>query len=116
MATWERAMSFNDRNYPTIPAGYARALARAGKTMQAKALATKVETIPALPGEVLYDLAAAWSLSAAHEADAAHAVALLQKAAATGLFKNPGMPEKAAGDHDLDAVRNRADYKAAVTP
>jgi serine/threonine-protein kinase len=119
MAAWERATSFNDRNFPTIPAGYAVALARAGRTAQATALATKVETIPWLPGEVLYDLAATWSLSSAHssprrEADAAHAVGLLKKAAAAGLFKNPGMPEQAARDHDLDAVRTRADYREAI--
>jgi len=121
MATWERATSFNDRNFPTIPAGYAVALARAGRTAQAIALAQKVEAIPSLPGEVLYDLAATWSLSAAHggpgrEADAAQAVELLRKAAAAGLFKNPGMPEQAARDHDLDAVRNRADYRDAIGP
>jgi serine/threonine-protein kinase len=119
MTTWERATSFNDRNYPTIPAGYAVALARAGRTAQATALAAKVETIPALPGEVLYDLAATWSLSAARggprrETDAARAIALLRRAAAAGLFKNPGMTEHAAADHDLDAVRDRTDYRAAI--
>ncbi|HET8945541.1 MAG TPA: hypothetical protein VFQ07_01045, partial [Candidatus Polarisedimenticolia bacterium] len=121
MAAWERAQSFNDRGFPTIPAGYAVALARAGRTAQATALADKVESIPSLPGEVLYDLAATWSLASARggprrEAEAAHAVELLKKAAAAGLFKNPGMTEHTAADHDLDAVRDRADYRAAIAP
>jgi serine/threonine-protein kinase len=121
MTAWERAQSFNDRSYPTIPAGYAVALARAGKIAQATALAAKVETIPSLPGEVLYDLAATWSLSAARggrrrESDAAHAIELLKKAATAGLFKNPGMTERAAHDRDLDAVRGRPDYRSAIEP
>ncbi|HKQ60247.1 MAG TPA: serine/threonine-protein kinase [Candidatus Polarisedimenticolaceae bacterium] len=119
MKTWERATAFNDRGYPTIPAGYAVALARRGEAGRALAVAAGVEKIAELSGEVLYDLAAVYSLASAkdpvqREAHAAHAAELLTQAAARGLFKMPGMAEQAAQDHDLDPLRGRDDYRRAV--
>lgn len=79
----------------------ARALGGMGGTEQATAIALKVETIPALPGEVLYDLAAC-SLSArrggpGREPDAARTIALLRRSTQTANTTNsqPARPLQA---------------------
>jgi tetratricopeptide (TPR) repeat protein len=116
---WKRAASFNDRGYPTIPAGYARGLARRGDVKRALEQARAVEEAEQLPGEVLYDLAATYSLAAAREPDrrdahAARAMRLLERARDLGFFEIPGAVEGAASDPDLRALERLPGWEKLV--
>jgi serine/threonine-protein kinase len=116
---WRRAAEFNDQRYPTIPAGYARAIARRGDFKRALVLAKSIEAAPGMPPDALYDLAAVSSLASAWYAEhreplAAHAVALLGKAAAMGFFKTPGAAESALRDPDFAAIASREDFRKVV--
>ena len=119
MRVWQRAMSTNDRDYPTIPAGYARELARRGDTEKAITIAKTVEKTTELPGEVLFDLAATYAVAssrarARRERYAAHAVELLGEAARLGYFDTPGARERSEADADLASIHDREDYRQAI--
>ena len=117
---WKRAASLNDRGYPTIPAGYARALARRRDFKHALEQARAVEEAEQLPGEVLYDLAATYSLAAAadpklRDAHAARAMRLLEQARDLGFFQIPGALERAAADSDLRALERLPGWEKLVS-
>jgi serine/threonine-protein kinase len=106
--------------------GYALALARVGDHIQATAEANMVAKEEALPGNLLFLLACAYSRAAAVVGDdgklsqadreyraeqyARHAQEMLGRARAGGLFNAPTVVEELKTNADLQPLRSRRDF------
>jgi tetratricopeptide (TPR) repeat protein len=129
IAVWDRVLlsASNASEQPLMKSLRALALADSGDH---KAAATEVEELaarPALRGEVLYNLACVSSVCSAGarqdaqltvaerenagDAYAVRAFALLERAQAAGFFRSAANVAHTASDPDLDALRNRPDFK-----
>jgi tetratricopeptide (TPR) repeat protein len=121
---WDRALELNalQVDEPGLRSGRARTLARAGEHARAVAEANALAEAKDVTGDTLYDLTCVCAIAAAGAKDAqtpgadarrlaegyaARAVELLRRALAKG-FQGAARVNK---DKDLDALRERADFK-----
>jgi tetratricopeptide (TPR) repeat protein len=120
---WQRAAELDDGGMRTVLCcSRADALARAGDHAHAAAEAGQIAMIDRLPAEMLYNLACVVSLCAAAAKDdaglaeryAARAVELLARAEAAGFFNDASGAEHLDNDTDLDALRERNDFRKFV--
>jgi tetratricopeptide (TPR) repeat protein len=127
-ADWEQAFRLDtgvNRHFFRLK--YADSRARAGDYGRAAAEADKLGRIPSLPAAVLYDLARVQALNAraAGKDDkrplaerekrarqyASAALALLERARRTGLFKDPKTIAHMKKDSDLELLRQTEDFR-----
>jgi serine/threonine-protein kinase len=116
---WDRALELDDGSDPIgFRMGKALSLARAGDHARAVAVAEALTAGKDVASRTLYDAACVCALSVAAKADsklsdryAARAVALLRRAQAAGLFKDPAHLQNMRKDPDLKPLHRRADYQ-----
>jgi tetratricopeptide (TPR) repeat protein len=123
---WDEALRLNaiSPDAGSIRLPRADTLARAGDHLRAAAEADELAGARSLSGEALYNLACVQALNAASrplpvrekEADgyATKAVALLQRAAAVGYFRDAANVAHLHKDDDLAILRARDDYRAFI--
>jgi tetratricopeptide (TPR) repeat protein len=123
-AAWERAIEFTD--VPTLRNRFrvsrTVALARGGDYRVAGLAADDLAQSAGLEGGALYNLGCVYALcataakedAAQREMYAAKAVAQLRRAKAAGLFQDANHFENLKKDSDLEAVRQREDYRILV--
>ncbi len=115
----EAALSQPKELVPRLLAVRAAALARRGKPADAAATADKLADLAPTNGPSLYNAVCGHALAASASEDgakakeqyAARAVALLGKAHEVGYFKDRKNIERLKSDGDLDALRQRDDFK-----
>jgi tetratricopeptide (TPR) repeat protein len=120
---WQRAAELNDgREQTALQRSRVDALARAGDHVRAAAEAGDLAAIEALPANTVYNLACVLSLCAAAVKDdtaladryGARALELLARARALGFFNAAANVEHLATDADLNALRERDDFRKFV--
>jgi serine/threonine-protein kinase len=132
IAIWDRALANcadSERTYLRLQR--ALAIVHSGDYKQAGEEAESLAGASPLPGAILYDLARAFALCSAAverettltpserdrlaQGNAQRAIAMLTRAKAAGLFKDPGQVAKLKVDADLDSLRKRKDFKTFMT-
>ncbi|GBD35706.1 hypothetical protein HRbin36_00820 [bacterium HR36] len=124
---WDEAISCDCERSPTLRAYRAICLARLGSTEQAVAHADRLLQDYPRTGSLLYNLACVHAVvaevlgqenkqpspeqSRQSEAHATRALELLSQAADQGYFRSPHRLEYLQRDPDLEAIRQRADFK-----
>lgn len=117
---WDRAIELSSPiQRSMVQMNRALCLARAGETAKATQAADQALAAPKPNGRIWYDAACVFAVSAAAPTDdkelceryAARAVELLGLARAAGYFRQPGTVENMKKDTDLDALRQRDDYR-----
>jgi serine/threonine protein kinase/tetratricopeptide (TPR) repeat protein len=117
---WDRAVELSPPSQrPMVQMERALCLAKAGEPARATQAAEEVIAAANLPAGVLYDAGCVFALAAAavnadatlREKYAARAVGILGRAQAAGFFRQPGKVAHMKKDTDLDALRQRADFK-----
>jgi len=120
---WQRAAALDDgRERTALRVSRADALARAGDHARAAAEAGELAAIEQLPADAIYNLACALSLCAAAVKDdaalveqyATRVLELLVRARAAGYFDTAANVEHIGNDTDLDALRERDDFRKFV--
>jgi hypothetical protein len=119
LADWDRAVELSaPPQRPLVRMGRALCRARGGEPGPATQAAEELLAAPQPPGDVLYEAACVFAVSAAAVADAepreryaARAVELLGRAHAAGYFQQKARAEHLKKDDDLTALRQRDDFQ-----
>ena len=121
---WDRAVELSPlAQRPGVQMERAVCLVKAGEPAKATQATEEVLTTAKLPGDVLYDAACVFGLSAGAVKDdakllekyAARAVEILGRAQDAGFFRQPEKVEHMKRDADLDTLRQREDYRKLLT-